>query len=192
MPDIRHDGRAKLIENSGAGFKRNEIVCRVVKVAKRGASQAAGQPSARRVMGDTLQAAHNPSVRTARPYVEHRACRLAGVRFGNPSVTFAGYPAPWSSGSHLRPCLLAPSDRRVPRTITPPLKQKRCPCARWRHKGESTILRRRHLPSCTTGINTSEHYISMLKFLISKSKPKPRAEAGLESSACMVEVLERL
>jgi len=48
--------------------------------------------------------------KTARPYVDHRICRLAGIMFGNPSVTYAGYPAPWSSGSHLRPCLLASSN----------------------------------------------------------------------------------
>jgi len=50
------------------------------------------------------------------------------------SHPLAGCPAPWSSGSHLTAVPTGTErHRRVPWTVTPPLKQKRDPCARWRH-----------------------------------------------------------
>jgi hypothetical protein len=48
---------------------------------------------------------------TARPYVGHRVCRLAGIPFGNPSVALSLVaPRRGHRTRILRPCLLAPSD----------------------------------------------------------------------------------
>jgi len=55
------------------------------------------------------------------------------------SRPLAGCPAPWSLDSHERSTVVPTGTerhRRVPRTTIPPLKQRRRPCARWRHKGE--------------------------------------------------------
>jgi hypothetical protein len=59
----------------------------------------------------------------------------------------AGCPAPWSLDSHPRSCLLAPSITSAYLERQPPLKQKRCPSARWLHKSEPHVLFGPHLPS---------------------------------------------
>lgn len=79
---------------------------------------------------------------TTRSYVDHRICRLAEVRFGNPSVALSLVaPRRVSSDSHRRSCLLAPSITGA--YLEPDLATEAeavCPSARWLHKSEPDIL----------------------------------------------------
>jgi len=70
------------------------------------------------------------------------------MRFGNPSVALAaGCPAPWSSGSHWRPCLLAPSDTGA--YLEPQSRHRNRDGALWlsRHKSGTISKRGKHLLS---------------------------------------------
>ena len=83
-----------------------------------------------------------------RPHVDHQFCRLAGMRFGNPSVALAaGCPAPWSSDSHRRSCLLAPSITGA--YPEPQSRHRSRDGALWlsRHKGGTISIRGKHLLS---------------------------------------------
>jgi len=139
--------------------------------------------------------------------VDYRVCRLAGIVFGNPSVALSlVVPRRGSSGSHFTAVPTGTEHhRRVPWTTTPPLKQKRCPCARWRHKGESKFPKAADLRSAIKhllhlGGNGAQYEINATRYRRPKyhyqrweicwDDHKGRAEAGLESFACMMEVLE--
>src|SRR5512144_1395437 len=58
----------------------------------------------------TLRIEHASPTSTARPYVDHRVCRLAGIASRNPSVALSlVVPRRGHRARILRPCLLAPS-----------------------------------------------------------------------------------
>jgi hypothetical protein len=73
---------------------------RRVEGKNKGMQALAGGPFTQRMEHHPSSKARIPT-QTARPYVDYRVCRLAGIVFGNPSVALSlVVPRRGSSGSH--------------------------------------------------------------------------------------------
>ena len=80
-----------------------------VEGKNKGMQALAGGPFTQRMEHHPSSKARIPT-QTARPYVDHRVCRLAGIVFGNPSIALSlVVPRRGHQARILRPCLLAPS-----------------------------------------------------------------------------------